>query len=321
MNKKQRAAAAFRGEQVDRIPASFSLHFPAAASSGKQAIDAHRTFFQETDVDIFKVMNEHLYSPEVVIKSPEDWKHVRPITGKERYIQNQLDIIKALSDELGSEAYIFATIHGIFASAFHATKDDDASLAHHDKVTAHLAERPDIVAAALERIAEGLAHFVNLCIEAGAEGIYYAALGAESYRFSREDFNRYIKPNDITILEAAGKAPGGTILHMCKDQLNIDLYKDYPSDIVNWAVNEQNISLEEGRTLFQRPILGGFDDRGGVLVEGNKEEIEREVHLLVKTYGPRNFILGADCTLPTEISYERIRWAVDALKTVEMPVQ
>ncbi len=316
MNKKQRVSAALKGEPVDRIPASFSLHFPAYASSGKKAIEAHRKFFHETDVDIYKVMNENLYSQDITIEKAEDWKHVKPITGSETYVQDQLDIIKAISDEFGSEGYVYATIHGLFASAFHATKDDDANLAHHDKVTAHLAERPDIVGPALKRIAEGLAHFVTLCIEAGAEGIYYAALGAESYRYSREDFSRYIKPNDIIVLEAAGRAPAGTILHMCKDQLNIDLYKDYPGDIVNWATHEQNISLDEGRALFQRPILGGFDDRAGVLVDGSKEEIEEEVRRLVKAYGPTNYMLGADCTLPTEIPYERIRWAVDALKQI-----
>ncbi|SIR06953.1 uroporphyrinogen decarboxylase [Alkalispirochaeta americana] len=320
MTKKQRVAALICGEEVDRIPASFSLHFSKESVSGKKAIDAHREFFQETDVDVLKIMNENLFSPDVLIRSPEDWKHIRPITGKEVYIQNQLDIIKALSDEMGGDAYIFATIHGVFASAFHATKDDDMKLAHHDKVTAHLRESPDVIETALKNIAEGLVAFVDLCIEAGAEGIYYAALGAESYRFTRDEFSRYIKPNDILVLEAAKKAPGGTILHMCKDRLNIDLYKGYPCDIVNWAVNEQNISLDEGRELFKKPVLGGFDDRAGVLVEGRKRDIEHEVHRLVNTYGPTNFMLGADCTLPENMSYERIRWAVDALQIAKMQV-
>ncbi len=322
MTKKQRITSVLQGKPVDRIPASFSLHFPESCFFGKSAIEAHRKFYLETDVDLLKIMNENKFSTDTVINTADDWNHVRPISGNEPYVQDQLNIIKAMADEFGDEVHIFATIHGIFASAFHATNDKPENLARHDKVSAHLKERPEVVGPALKRIAEGLALLTRLCIEAGSAGIYYAALGAEKYRFSREVFNAHIKPNDLLILEAASEAPAGTILHMCKDQLNIDVYKDYPGDAVNWAEHELNIDLDTGRKLFNRPILGGFDDRSGVLVEGAKEELEKETRRLVKTFGPTGFMIGADCTLPTEIPYSRVRWVTDTLKETElMPVE
>ena len=317
MNKKERVDAAVRGKPVDRVPAMFSLHFLEKDYFGKNAIEAHRSFYKETDVDILKVMNENKFTTDVSISVPGDWKKVRPITGKEPFVQDQIDIIKALADEFGDETYLFTTIHGAFASAFHATNDKDGNLAHGDKVTAHLKEKPEDVEPALRLIAESIALFTQLALEAGSHGIYYAALGAEKYRFSKEMYNQYIKPNDLIILEAAKQAPAGTILHMCKDQLNIEVYKDYPGEIVNWAVHEQNIGLTEGKELFNRTVLGGFDDRSGLLVDGTKEAIEAEIGAIIEEMGTEQFILGADCTLPTDISYERIRWVTDSLKSME----
>ena len=71
----------------------------------------------------------------------------------------------------------------------------------------------------------------------------------------------------------------------------------------------------KGRELFgDAAILGGLDDRAGVLVDGTEEEIRAEVHSVIKRMGRHKFLLGADCTLPTDIDTERIRTAVRAAK-------
>ena len=44
------------------------------------------------------------------------------------------------------------------------------------------------------------------------------------------------------------------------------------------------------------------------------EEIHQAVYRVLDEMGTHKFLLGADCTLPTEISMERIRAAVDATK-------
>ena len=49
-----------------------------------------------------------------------------------------------------------------------------------------------------------------------------------------------------------------------------------------------------------------------VLVDGSFEQVKAEVENIIDGFGSKGFILGADCTLPTEIDYARIRCAVDA---------
>src|SRR5690606_38411844 len=103
------------------------------------------------------------------------------------------------------------------------------------------------------------------------------------------------------------------VLHICKDNVNLNRYSDYDPDVVNWAVHDGNLSLQEGKALFPNStILGGLDDRSGVLVSGTDEEIEQAVFAILDQVGSHKLFLGADCTLPTDIAYERIHVAVEA---------
>lgn len=75
------------------------------------------------------------------------------------------------------------------------------------------------------------------------------------------------------------------------------------------------IPLFGGAAIFpDKAILGGLDDRSGVLVDGTKEQIQNEVNQILHMMDGRRFLLGADCTLPTEIAYDRIHAAVEAVE-------
>ncbi|MCP4400950.1 MAG: hypothetical protein GY801_27085 [bacterium] len=52
------------------------------------------------------------------------------------------------------------------------------------------------------------------------------------------------------------------------------------------------------------------------MVDGTKEAIQDEVKNIISRFGKKNFILGADCTLPTDIPIENIRAAVEAARSL-----
>lgn len=320
INKKERVIAAVRGQKVDYIPAGFWMHFPAQMHHGIEAVKAHIRFFRETDTDILKVMNENLV-PLNPISRAEDWKHIRPIDINSDYVKDQLDIIRRIKDEIKDEAVILATIHGVVASAFHSCKDPSTYDTEGGVFKEHLKEKPQIVGNAFRILAEGLAQLSQACIEAGADGIYYAALGGETYRFTDEEFYEYIKPNDLYILNAVSHVPGFNILHMCKDKLNLSRYKEYPADVVNWSVHADNPPLTDARKLFPgKAVLGGLDSSTGSIVSGNPEDIEKEAQNVIELMKDYKFILGGDCTLPSGIPYERIRKVVEASKKYSLHI-
>lgn len=60
-------------------------------------------------------------------------------------------------------------------------------------------------------------------------------------------------------------------------------------------------------------MLGGFQNtKDGVLYRGSKEEVSEFTAGLIQEVGGRGFILGADCTVPGDISMERLRWVAEA---------
>jgi uroporphyrinogen decarboxylase len=316
MNKMQRLAAALAGAEVDYVPSGFWLHFDEDKWFGKPAIDAHLGFYEQTDVDLLKIMNEYRYRMPEPVARIEDWARWKPLSVRGGYYQGQLDLIKAISDRIGGAVPLLATIHGVYICAFHGSRRPECTFDHPHLLTEHLRADPVAVAPALEAVADALIELSLASIEAGASGIYYSSIGGEKWRFDAETFETHLKPHETRVLDAIKATGAPLILHVCKSDARLSSYADYPFDAVNWAVHESDHDLAAGRRLFGRPLLGGLDDRSGVLVEGSRRDIVAEVARIVAEAGRNGFILGADCTLPTEISTARIRTAVEAVRSL-----
>lgn len=306
MNKVERVRAALAGAEVDRVPASFWFHFPRDKAHGEASVKAHLDYYRESGVDFLKVMNEHPYRANVPIEAPGDWRAVRPAPLSARFYQDQLDEIRMIVDELQGECLVVTTLFCPFASGNHASGN---------LVSEHLRVDPEAVSEGLGAIATSLAEFAVACVEAGASGIYYAALGGEEERFTEEEFLRHIKPHDLTVLNAVKGHGEFHLLHICKDRIRLPLYAHYPSHTVNWAATKHNLDLPHGRDLFKRTVVGGLGDRG-VVVDGSPDDIRAEVRQVIQDFGTRGLIVGADCTVPTDIPVGNIRTAVEATATV-----
>ena len=130
-------------------------------------------------------------------------------------------------------------------------------------VSRHLREDPESVCKGLDVVTETLIELCGELKKAGADGIYYAALGGEAYRFTEDVFTSYVKKYDSMVIDGINDTGAISILHICKDKI--------------------------------------FDDRTGILVEGTKEEILAETDRIVKEAGRDKLIIGSDCTLPGDI--------------------
>ncbi len=316
MNKKERVQAAIARQPVDHVPACFSLHFSREIAFGEPAIQAHLDFYRQTDCDILKIMNENLVPLIGEMHSPADWAKVPAYDRHSPFMQKQLDMIRRILDEEG-DAYSLATIHGICASTIHPLEATYGYEPVRRLFVEQMRTNKQPMLDARQRIADAMSDLAQACIEIGCDGVYYAALGAEKHFFTDEEFAEAVEPFDRQILTAIREAGGDIFLHMCKDNLNMQRYRNYQDlcDVANWGVYEVPFSLEEGRKLFPNAaIMGGLANRSGVLVNGTIPELQAEVRRVIEGFGATGFILGADCTLPTEISYDRIRAAVHATR-------
>jgi uroporphyrinogen decarboxylase len=147
------------------------------------------------------------------------------------------------------------------------------------------------------------------------DGFYMSTQGSEAKRFADSKiFSRYIKPFDLVSMKEAQAACPFNILHVCdyhQPYARYDVVRDYPGHVVNCnpVLTGRTMSLAEVEKFFGRPVMGGLD-RHGVLAKGSTDQLETEVRQVLKT-APRQFILGADCTVDGATDWKRLRRAID----------
>lgn len=312
MNKRERVMAVIEGKCTDYVPSGFWHHFPEGYAEGEKTVKIHMDFFRNSDTDLWKVMNEHLL-PNLRISDPKEWSRIKPFDKKADFIVKQVELVKRIAEEVNGEAVLLATVHGVVPSLFHATGGTDLQNSDKLALVKHLRQNPQAERIAIEAVTEILAYLAEQCLDAGADGIFYAAQGGESYTYTDEEYREFIAPGERAILQAAAGKKAFNMLHMCKDNNHLERYADYDCQVVNWGVYAGNPSLLEGRKIFpDKVILGGLDDRAGVLVDGTEDEIEKAVFELLDQMGTAKFMLGSDCTLPNEIEPSRVKLVVRA---------
>ncbi|MCD8379846.1 MAG: hypothetical protein LUC95_05925 [Lachnospiraceae bacterium] len=309
MTKKERLLNAFHNQPVDKVPMGFWYHFSPDEDLGQETIDQHLALYRDTDMDMIKVMCDGYFNyPNPYISRvtcAKDWYGLTPLGEDHPFIAKQVERAKGVVDAVHGECCVFYNVFCPMSQLRFGTSEE--------LLMRHIKEDPDAVCHAFEVIAQDTMTLIRkLITEAGCDGIYYCVQNAEKFRFSAEEYRRLVTPAELTVLEYANSLSDNNILHCCGwagDANRIEVWQDYPARAVNWAVYVENMTLSEGKKFFgDRCVLGGFDNRKeGILYAGTPEQIEAETVRLINEAGTRGVVLGADCTLPSDIDHERLR--------------
>lgn len=315
MTKRERVLNAFHNQAVDKLPMGFWYHFSPDDDFGQQTVEEHLRLYRDTDMDFIKVMCDGYFNypnPFIeTVNSADDWFRMTPMGENSPYIRRQVERAKAVVNAVGKECCVFYNVFCPMSLMRFGTNEDI--------LMGHLKRNELAVCHAFEVIAEDIKTLVRLLItEAGCDGIYYCVQNAEQFRFTEEEYRRIVRPAELNVLEYANSLSENNILHCCGwagDRNRIEVWQDYPSAAVNWAVYVEQLTLSEGKKFFgNRCVLGGFDNRkAGILYSGTKEEVQAEVEKIVAEAGTTGVIIGADCTMPSDVSTERFRWVREKL--------
>ena len=256
-------------------------------------------------MDIIKIQYESEFPVLDYIKKPEDWKNM-PLYGKDFY-GAQLEVIKGLAEQMRNDAIVIVTLYSPFMCAGHTTSNEI--------ITEHLKEDPESVKAGLEIITKSMTYFARECIKLGVDGFLLCTQGAENNRFENPDvFSSYIKPYDLALFNEIHDYCNFNILHICDyhgDYDDLSAFTDYPGHVINCSqkLESDMIATKDLYEMFNRPFMGGMDKRG-IMVEGPETEIKDKVDNVLDA-APEKFMLGASCTLPSDINWSHIRAAID----------
>jgi uroporphyrinogen decarboxylase len=312
MTKTERVMAAVNGEEVDRIPVCFWHHF-RPEGSGRKLAEATLEFFEfKFDLDLLKIMPDIPYPfPRGGITEPNDWRLLEPIhADRSRYLTQRAAAIHALRDAVGFDAPIVMTVFSPLAEAMHFTRTRELFFEH-------LHECPMVVHEALSVIAENLRAHIRDCMDAGADGVFFALQGCTRDMMSPEQYREFGRPYDLSSLQ--GNVNGWlNILHVHGDRdLLFDEVIDYPVQVLSWSDRLAGPSLREVRAKTSKCLMGGWHEFGA-LSNGPIEKIREEAEDALRQTGGRKFILANGCSVPDDTDEQWLQAAREIADELEV---
>lgn len=309
INKRERILQVLdQSRPNEYVPAAFFLHFEDKL--GRKAVDAHREFYKATNMDIVKVFYE-IVVPKVEINKGSDWAKV-PVYGEE-FFKPQIDVIEDLAKEFAGEAFILPTVYSPLALA-HQTLGAEKR----GQLRKLAEEDPAAFGQAIKNLSLSIENYLRVARRHGADGFYVSSQGGDGNSLSKEVWEKYVRQWDKHVAEVANEIGEINILHICdygtpfKNAEALYAFADYPASIINVPLNFSDgseLNLKEAQQRFGRPIFGGLE-RLGVIAKGTTEEAKAAVDKVLEN-APANFILGADCTIPGDTDYDKLRAVID----------
>lgn len=291
-------------------PAAFFLHFGNDYKSGTAAARRHLEFFRQTDMDFVKIQFEQTYERQPFLRQPADWAKLS--LRKLDFYEPLLVTVRELVKSVKKDSLVLMTLYSPFMCAGHCATSP--------LLLRHLEENPQAVKKGLEILTESQLLFVRACIREGIDGFYMSTQGSEAKRFSSPQiFRDYVKPFDLVAMKEIHTACPFNILHVCDyvaPYASYDAVHDYPGQIINCnaKLTGGELSSADITKLFKRPFMGGLD-RHGIIGTGTPSQVEAEIKRVVRN-APKQFILGADCTVAAETDWSRLRHAISVAHRV-----
>jgi uroporphyrinogen decarboxylase len=117
----------------------------------------------------------------------------------------------------------------------------------------------EVIHKVLAHITETLRSHVDELVDAGASGLFYAALQWTSLDVCDDAFySEFGRPYDLKVLSAADNALFN-IFHVCGNNIGLDRFLDYPNAVFNWNnFGPGNDSLAQASRKTSKIVAAGI---------------------------------------------------------------
>jgi uroporphyrinogen decarboxylase len=327
LTKRERVLAALRGKEVDRVPVSAWGHDYLREWTAEGLAEATLEAYRRYDWDFIKVNPRASYYAEdwgcryqpsgradappqtlaVAVKSAADLRRLRPLEPSRGAYSEQLAALRLIRDGLSGEAPFIQTVFSPLAVASRLAGS-------HEPIRQYMEQEPQALEAALGVIGETLAAYARACLEAGADGIFFASVewGSRSYA-SAEQYSRFGRPFDLQVLEAVHGA-SFNLLHVCRNNNMLTDLLDYPVHAFHWATTgADNPSLAEILARTDKAVMGGVSHDSTIL-SNRPEEVAAEARAAIEATGGRRFLLAPGCSIAPTTPEANLRAMIAAAR-------
>jgi uroporphyrinogen decarboxylase len=324
LTRRERIKLLLQGKEIDRIPVSFWRHFYHLENNAADLAEIMLAFQKKFDWDFIKInprASYHIepFGAEIRFSQKEFEKPqiiqlpLKKVAEREKLevisnavFNEQLESIQLIKRNAKDEIYIVETIFSPLSVL--------GDLVPQEQLIKEMMENPAIVHSALEFITEVFSNFAVDCLNAGADGIFFATTEwATLELLTKEEYLEFGKPYDLKFLDKIKEAECN-ILHVCKENNMLDLFWDYPVKVVNWnATSNSNLSLKEGAKLLNKVVMGGIDHINKLL-NLTQEQIQAEINKIIEENKGLNYILAPGCTILPETPEENLKAIREIIK-------
>ena len=324
MSRRERVMAGVRGEMTDRPAWSLWRHFYDAEYTAEQLAERMVGWVQRYQFDFMKVNPRAQYHVEVFgarygqsdqehvrgeridypIKRAEDWEKLEPRGLDAPALTEQLAALRLIKAASRGELPFVETVFSPLGVAGYMVEDNQT-------LVRQIRENSAAVHHGLDVIARTFAPFASACLEAGADGVFFATTRwASRELLTPEEYAEFGRPYDLQVLDAV-KGASFNVLHVCDAQNMLLDLTDYPVQAWNWAATDPtNPGLADTTTLPGLKI-GGLSAE--VLTSEAPSMAAHAVERARVEAGDRGWALGPNCSIPSTSRDENIRAAGRAI--------
>jgi len=236
--------------------------------------------------------DEILLAVQPTVASPDGWSSLPSLEVTKGALGRELETIRLVASGVDGQVPVLMTIFSPLTIAYKLSGDGVSGM----RVVEDLRQAPRQLHAGLARIADVLRNYVAACLEAGADGFFFATQLAYYELLTRKEYEEFGVPYDLRVLEAMLGKSRLTMLHLCKGRrLMFDLLQGYPVHSVSWSNRTSQPTLVEARQLTQKALATGVSLEA--LHHGMEADVLAEAREAIAQSGRRGLILAPACVI------------------------
>jgi len=331
MTRRERLAAAVRGDPVDRPPVALWRHFPVDDQNPEQLARSAAAFQAQYDWDFVKFTpassfcvedwgcravyrghpegtSEYVARP---VATPADWRRLEPLDPHVGALGAQITAVRRVRELLDDDIMLLVTVFSPISQA--------KNLIGGGLEIVHMRRYKPELYAALEVITETTVRFVRAALAAGADGVFYAMQRCAADVLSEAEYREICRPLDLQILEAVHAAGAAhsvapfIMLHLHGLHTYFEIAADYPAQALNWHDRDTGPGLAEGARRFPGLVVGGLSQRD--MIEGSPAQIQALARQAIDSMAGRRMCLSTGCVMQTTTPWGNIRALRDVVSS------